>query len=186
MSHRVCPWWLGYVLASPVRRLFQDPIQILTPYVQAGMTVLEPGPGMGFFTLPLARLVGPSGCVVAVDIQPKMLASLKRRLKRAGLLDRADIRLVQPNTMGLSDLAGKVDLAIAIAMVHELPEGNHFFEEVAATLKPSGCVLLAEPAGHVEPPMFEAELQAAKKAGLETIDRPEIRRSIAAVLRKLG
>ena len=66
MSHTVCPWWLGYVLASPLRRLFLDPVKLLSPYVQAGMTVLEPGPGMGFFTLELARLVGPAGRVVAV------------------------------------------------------------------------------------------------------------------------
>jgi ubiquinone/menaquinone biosynthesis C-methylase UbiE len=47
------------------------------------MTVLEPGPGMGAFTLELARLVGSSGRVVAVDVQSKMLDGLKRRAKRA-------------------------------------------------------------------------------------------------------
>ena len=150
------------------------------------MTVLEPGPGMGFFTLPLARMVGPSGRVVAVDIQPKMLASLKRRLTRAGLQERADVRVCPADTMGLADLAGKVDLSVAIAMVHELPEGNHFFEEVAAALKPGGCVLLVEPAGHVKPPAFDAELETAARAGLETIDRPTVQRSHAAVLRKRG
>ena len=150
------------------------------------MTVLEPGPGMGFFTLPLARMVGPAGRVVAVDVQPKMLTSLNRRLARAGLQERADVRVCPADTMGLSDLAGRVDLVVAIAMVHELPDGNRFFEEVAAALKPGGLVLLAEPAGHVKPPAFDAELQTAARAGLETIDRPEIRRSIAAVLRKRG
>jgi SAM-dependent methyltransferase len=174
------------VLASPVRRLFQDPVQILTPYVRAGMTVLEPGPGMGFFTLPLARLVGPSGRVVAVDIQPKMIASLKRRLTRAGLLERADLRLVPADSMGLADLAGQVDFALAFAMVHELPAGNRLFAELAEALKPGGCLLLAEPAGHVKAPMFDAELQAAAQAGLEPIARPSIRRSHAALLRKLG
>ena len=50
MVHRVCPWWLGYFLASPIRQwLGQDPIKILSPYVREGMIVLEPGPGMGFF-----------------------------------------------------------------------------------------------------------------------------------------
>ncbi|HXN47666.1 MAG TPA: methyltransferase domain-containing protein, partial [Bryobacteraceae bacterium] len=73
MPHRVCPWWLGYLLASPIRRLAQNPSGTVAPYVREGMTVLEPGPGMGFFTLDLARLVGSSGRVVAVDIQPKML-----------------------------------------------------------------------------------------------------------------
>jgi ubiquinone/menaquinone biosynthesis C-methylase UbiE len=71
MKHGVCPWWLGYWLISPVRRLGQNPHDILLPYVREGMTVLEPGPGMGFFTIELARLVGASGKVVAVDVQPR-------------------------------------------------------------------------------------------------------------------
>ena len=186
MSHTVCPWWLGYVLASPLRRLFLDPVQFLSPYVRAGMTVLEPGPGMGFFTLELARLVGPAGRVVAVDIQPKMLASLKCRLRRAGLLERVDARLVPADSMRLTDLAGQVDFVLACYMVHELPAGNHFFAEVAAALKPDGCLLLAEPAGHVKAPLFETELQAAAQAGLEPSGRPAMRRSHAALLRQRG
>ena len=59
MAPRVCPWWIGWLLASPVRKLMQDPARILAPWVRDGMTVLEPGPGMGFFTLELARRVGP-------------------------------------------------------------------------------------------------------------------------------
>jgi hypothetical protein len=55
MSARVCPWWLGWLLASPIRKLRHDPARILAPHVREGMTVLEPGPGMGFFTLELAR-----------------------------------------------------------------------------------------------------------------------------------
>jgi len=44
MAHRVCPWWIGYLLANPLRRwLGQDPAKILSPYVREGMTVLEPG-----------------------------------------------------------------------------------------------------------------------------------------------
>ena len=49
---------------------------ILSPLVSEGMTVLEPGPGMGFFTLELARLVGPHGRVVSVEMQAKMLEAL--------------------------------------------------------------------------------------------------------------
>ena len=121
MAHRVCPWWIGYLLASPLRRLGQDPARILSPYVRQGMTVLEPGPGMGFFTLELARLVGATGRVVAVDIQPRMLARLKRRAAKAGLLPRLDIRLAQPDSMGLTDMKSAVDFVLAFAMVHEMP-----------------------------------------------------------------
>jgi hypothetical protein len=48
MAHSVCPWWLGYFLAGPLRRLWQDPEGILRPFVSEGMTVVEPGCGMGF------------------------------------------------------------------------------------------------------------------------------------------
>ena len=87
MAHRVCPWWIGYLLVSPIRKwLGQDPVEILSPYVREGMTVLEPGPGMGFFTIPLARLVGSSGRVIAVDMQPRMIQGLMRRAAKAKLL----------------------------------------------------------------------------------------------------
>ena len=184
MAYRVCPWWLGYLLASPVRRLLQDPRKVLGPYVREGMTVLEPGPGMGFFTLELARLVGPTGRVLAVDIQPRMLASLKRRAARAGLLNRIDIRLVSPDTLGLADLAGSIDFTPALAVVHELPSAERFFREVARASKPGARLLLAEPAGHIKQGHFESELQAAIRAGFVLEGRPSIRRSHAALLTK--
>jgi tRNA A58 N-methylase Trm61 len=140
MGHRVCPWWLGYVLASPLRRLLQDPVAIIKPYVREGMTVVEPGPGMGFFTLEMARRVGASGRVIAVDIQPRMIAGLKRRLGKAGLLDRADARLASSDSLGLQDLRGKVDFALAMAVVHEMPSANRFFAEVAQAMKPGATL----------------------------------------------
>ena len=66
MANRVCPHWVGYLLINPLRNLFENPNKILGPFVQEGMTVLEPGCGMGYFTLPLARMVGPKGRIVAV------------------------------------------------------------------------------------------------------------------------
>lgn len=182
MAHRVCPWWIGYVLASPLRRLMADPRKLLAPYVQEGMTVLEPGPGMGFFTIELARLVGPSGRVIAVDIQPKMLSRLKQRASRAGVLERIDVRLAAPDSIGLSDLAGAVDFTFAFAVVHEMPDAGQFFVEVAAASKPGSRLFFAEPAGHVSTKEFDAELEAAAKAGFVLVDRPTVRRSYAACL----
>ena len=75
MSSRVCPFWLGYWLACPARRLIHDPRRMLGPLVKEGMAVLDVGPARGFFTLPLARMVGPSGKVVCVDVQERMLAA---------------------------------------------------------------------------------------------------------------
>src|SRR5262249_29952561 len=78
-QHKLCPWWVGYLITSPFRKLWQNRALILESHIRAGMTVLEPGPGMGFFTLEIAKLVGSSGRVVAVDVQPQMIEGLKRR-----------------------------------------------------------------------------------------------------------
>lgn len=186
MAHRVCPWWIGYLLASPVRKWLSDkPESLLAPYLRPGMTVLEPGPGMGFFTLPMARIVGASGRIIAVDIQSKMLAGLNRRARKAGLLDRIETRLVRPDSMGLDDLRGAADFALVFAVVHEMPSPVAFFSQAAATLKPGGLLLFAEPAGHVTPEAFNQELKAAQTAGLAELSRPQIRRSLSAVLKKV-
>jgi ubiquinone/menaquinone biosynthesis C-methylase UbiE len=129
MGKNVCPWWLGYFLASPVRRLLRgDPL--LQNYVRPGMTVLEPGPGMGYFTAPLARLVGGEGRIIAVDVQPQMIAGLRRRLAKAGLAERVEARLAPKESMALEDLAGRVDFTLAYAVVHEFPSAERFFAEV--------------------------------------------------------
>jgi SAM-dependent methyltransferase len=184
MGKRICPWWLGYVLASPVRRLFHDPAAIVQRYIRQGMTVLEPGPGMGFFTLELARRVGPTGHVVAVDVQPRMIAGLKRRLARARLLERVDARVATADSLGLSDLRGKIDFALAMAVVHETPGPGWFFGQVAETMKPGGMVLLAEPSGHVKDADFQAEIDAAAGAGLVVTEHPAVRHSQTALLKK--
>jgi len=185
MAHSVCPWWIGYLLASPVRKwIGQDPEKILAPYVREGMTVLEPGPGMGFFTIALARLVGASGRVIAVDLQPKMIAGLKRRAAKAGLIDRIDARVTSAETMGIGDLDGKVDFTLAFAMVHEFPDAAHFFGEVARASKQNARLLLAEPKGHVDEQKFAAELAAAASFGFEVGERPAIHRSVSALLVK--
>lgn len=184
MTHRVCPWWLGYWLISPLRKYGQNPHDILAPYVREGMTVLEPGPGMGFFTLELARLVGASGRVIAVDVQPKMINGLKRRATKAALLGRVDARVAPADSMGIADAQGLVDFTLAFAVVHEFPDAGRFFAEVAAASKSGATVLLAEPSGHVKAAAFDAELQSAAAAGLSLVGRPSIRRSHAALLTK--
>jgi ubiquinone/menaquinone biosynthesis C-methylase UbiE len=182
MAHRVCPWWVGYLLASPLRRLVQDPHAILRPFVKPGMTVVEPGPGMGFFTLELARLVGPQGRVIAPDLQQKMLDGLKRRLARAGLSERVEPRLANEGSLKIDDLSGRVDFVFAFAMVHELPDQTRFFGELGQALKPDGTLLLVEPKGHVSADAFQATLAVAAGSGFVAKPGPQIRRSLAAVL----
>lgn len=188
MAQRVCPWWLGYFLASPIRRWIEirDPDAFLSTYVKPGMRVLEPGPGMGFFTIPLARLVGPTGRVFAIDIQPKMLEALRGRVRRAGVQDRVETRLAGASSLGVEELRGTVDFALLYAMVHEVPEPEALFREVAGALKVGGKLLFAEPAGHVDAPHFAEEVEFARRVGFEEVSRPEVAKNRAVLLFKRG
>jgi ubiquinone/menaquinone biosynthesis C-methylase UbiE len=183
-SGHVCPWWLGPLLASPLRRLFESPEKILAPHVSPGMTVLEPGCGMGFFSLPLARLVGPAGKVLCVDLQPRMIEGLRRRGRRAGLLDRIETSVCTNEDLGVSGWSGRVDLAVAIHTVHETGDPGRFLDQIAAALRPGGALFLLEPRGHVSQASFAATLAAAQRAGLLEEERPAVRRNLAALLVK--
>jgi ubiquinone/menaquinone biosynthesis C-methylase UbiE len=184
MAHDICPWWHGYFLASPIRRLRHNPRAILKGSVTRGMTVLEPGPGMGFFTMELARLVGPTGKVVAVDVQDQMLKRLDKKLQRAGTKKQADLRLAGAKDLGVGDLKGKVDFALAFAMVHEVPDAGALFRDIHASLKAGGKLLLSEPAGHVSANAFGASVTLALKAGFVPVAEPSIRSMRSVMLQK--
>jgi ubiquinone/menaquinone biosynthesis C-methylase UbiE len=184
MPERICPWWLGYLLASPIRRLFENPEKIVEPYIKLGMTVLEVGPGMGFFTLPMARLVGEKGKIVCVDIQDKMLKGLNRRAKRAGLAERIITRLASADSLNISDFAGRVDSVILIAVVHEVPDQKKLFEDIHKSMKKDALILISEPKGHVTPESFAQMLDITKSLGFGEASRPVIKGSISVVLKK--
>lgn len=185
MANMVCPWWLGYLLVSPVRRIWQDPKTILRPFVTDGMLVLEPGAGMGFFTLEIARLVGARGRVVVVDVQKKMLAALERRARGAGLAGRIEARLVDGANLGVDDLTGTVDFILAFAMIHELPDAARFLAAAHRALRPGCKLLVAEPRGHVKEGDFRRLMETAKRAGLLITEGPAIARSWTAVLARI-
>jgi SAM-dependent methyltransferase len=97
----VCPWWLCYSFDNPLRRFIHDPERLLAPYVKPGMTVVDVGCGMGYFTIPLARIAGPGGKVIAVDLQQRMLDALVRRAEKAAVADRIDPHRCQKESLGV-------------------------------------------------------------------------------------
>jgi ubiquinone/menaquinone biosynthesis C-methylase UbiE len=184
MDERVCPWWLGYFLASPIRRLMQDPEKILSPHIKPSMWVLEIGPGMGFFSLPLAKLVGEKGQIVCVDLQSQMIEGLLKRATKAGLSDRITARTCTSSSLQIGDLSGKFDFALAFAVIHEVPDTRNLFSEIYAALKKGGSLLISEPTGHVTPEGFLKTVVVAQSIGFRKTDAPKIRQSIASVFVK--
>ena len=184
MSEHVCPVWIGYLLASPIRKLFHNPQKILGPIVQPGMTVLDVGSAMGFFSIPAAEMVGSEGRVICADCQPRMLEKLTQRARTAGVESQIETHACSTSSLGLEELEGQVDVARAVAMVHEAPDPERLLTEIFNTLKPGGLLLVAEPKGHVTDAQIKETLQITESLGLQIIERPSVRRTFSFVMQR--
>jgi ubiquinone/menaquinone biosynthesis C-methylase UbiE len=177
----VCPWWMAYSFDNPLRRLFHKPQRILAPYVQQGMTVMDVGCGMGYFSIAMAKMVGDNGRVIAVDLQPKMLAVTKKRSKPAGVADRITTHLCQPDELRVNEA---FDFILTFWMIHEVPNKKGFFNQLNSSLAPNGKLLIAEPKMHVTAARFQEILDTAQNVGLVLCGQPSIRFSRSAVFEK--
>jgi 2-polyprenyl-3-methyl-5-hydroxy-6-metoxy-1,4-benzoquinol methylase len=174
----VCPWWCCFTFDNFLRKIFHSSEEILRPYVTEGKTVLDIGPGMGYFSIPLARMVGEKGNVIAADIQPEMLKALQKRAKKAGVEKQIIPHLCKADSLGL-DM--QFDFILAFWMVHEVPNHLAFFEEIKLLLKPSGKFLLSEPILHVSRAMYENTVKTAESVGLVLKEKPKISLSRSAL-----
>ena len=184
-EHHVCPPWIGRLLASPLRRLVENPTTILGPYVGRGETVVDVGCAMGFHALDLARMVGPEGRVLCLDIQQEMLDGLMKRARRKGLDGVLEPRLCSQDGLGLDDVAGEVSLITLFNVVHETTYPERFLSECTAALQPGGTLFIAEPRGHVSDGEFASMVRSVRDLGLVEAPAPPVWRSITAVFAKL-
>jgi SAM-dependent methyltransferase len=180
-NDRVCPWWMCYTFDNPLRRLIQDPERLLEPYVKPGMTAVDIGCGMGYFTMGAAKLAGPGGKVIAVDLQEQMLAALNRRALNAGLSDRIILRHCRPDRLGVEEIA---DFVLAFWMVHEVKDKPRFFGEIFSILKSDGRLLLVEPKLHVTRNGFGRTVEVCRTAGFRLLGEPAVALSRTVLMGK--
>ena len=177
----VCPWWaVPFTIDPPFRRLLHDPQKIVGPYVKPGMTVIDVGCGVGWFSIPMAKMVGDGGRVIAVDLQRQMLDMLRRRAEKAGAAERVETHQCERNRLGL-DAHTNADFALVFAMLHEVPDKQRLLSEVHNSLNPGGKLLLSEPPLHVSAKKFAKEAAVAEEAGFRMIGRPKLRWCQAAL-----
>jgi ubiquinone/menaquinone biosynthesis C-methylase UbiE len=181
-GHHTCPFWVGYLLLSPLRKLGENPDTILSPFVAQGMTVADIGCAMGFFSLPLARMVGEKGRVICVDINKKMLRSLEKRARRNRLDRIIETRECTQEDLGLDDLEKTIDLVSAVNVVHEARYPQRFFLQIRKALRPEGKLLLMEPKGHVSDRAFKRTRQLALDFGFSEIESKRLIRSRISIL----
>jgi ubiquinone/menaquinone biosynthesis C-methylase UbiE len=146
------------------------------------MTVLEPGCGMGYFSLPLARIVGAEGRVVCVDLQRRMIDGLRRRARNARVLDRIETAVCGSDDLGIGEWAGRIDLALVIHVLHEVPDTDRFLRQIHAALRPGGSLVIIEPKGHVTPEQFEEALTLAEAVGFSRDLQAPATKALQAVL----
>jgi ubiquinone/menaquinone biosynthesis C-methylase UbiE len=137
MSHRGAPW---------LDRAERDREEHTTRAVELlgvtpGMVVADFGAGSGYYTERLAKKVGPTGRVLAVDIQPEMLELLGARMTRLGLTNVELIRNT-PDDTGLP--AGAVDLVLMVDVYHELSQPQLVLRRMKAALSPTGRIAILE------------------------------------------
>ena len=109
--------------------------------LRTGMTICDMGCGNGFYAIPIAKLLGPKGRVLAVDIQPEMLFLLRERME----LESVDN--ITPILGSVDDPylpAGTVDLAILVDVYHEFGFPEEMLAALRKSLKPDGRIVLVE------------------------------------------
>ena len=173
-----CPWWFGYTFDNPLRRLVHKPEEILGDFVGPGQTAVDIGCGLGYFSIALAKIVGPSGKVIALDIQSQMIQRAKRRAENHGVADRIDFRLCKTNHLGVE---APVDFVLAFWVVHEVTDPKNLLIEVRSFLGSRGHLLIAEPKGHVSVGRFDETVELARNVGFQTSKGPMVRFSRSVV-----
>lgn len=182
-NNHVCPWWLGYTFILPIRKYQHNPQKILGSHVVEGMTVMDYGCAMGYFSIHLAKMTGSAGEVYCVDIQEKMIEKLQKRALKYGVSSIITPLLVGKN-YHVAELNGKLDFALLFAVVHEVPDKAELFRDMFSMLKESGKILFFEPKGHVKQADFDNSLRLAKDAGFVVLPEKPVNKGLSAILIK--
>jgi len=167
------------LLEGPDRAEWQKPEQIMDALAIAdGAAVADIGAGAGWFTIRLARRVGPNGIVYAQDVQRQMLDAIRRRVSREGL-NNVQTRLGVGSNPNLP--ARTLDAVLVVDVYPEVEDRIAFLRNLAASLKPGGRIGVVNytpgnggpgPAPSEGVRVAEATVEAdARQAGLRVLSR---------------
>jgi precorrin-6B methylase 2 len=137
---------MGYQGIAWLERPERESEEHLTQLVDSlklspGMVVADIGAGSGVISLKLAKQIGPTGSVLAVDIQEEMLSVLSKRLKQ---LKVTNVKPVHGTVKSPNLKAGSVDLALMVDVYHEFNFPYEMLREISKALKPGGRVVFVE------------------------------------------
>jgi ubiquinone/menaquinone biosynthesis C-methylase UbiE len=165
------------VFEGPDRDAWQQPDRIMDALlIGEGSIVADLGAGGGWFTVRLARRVGPNGRVYAEDIQPQMVEAIKRRVQREGL---RNVETVLGTPVDPKLPPHSVDAVLIVETFHEVEKPVELLKNVASALRPNGRIGIVnskKDGGGPGPPMEdridpEQVIADAHAAGLELKSR---------------
>ncbi len=131
-----------HVLKDEERRRWLPPEPILAAArIASGETVIDVGAGTGFWTAPLAELVGPSGRIVATDVEPVMVDELRALIQHQGT---RHVEIIQSAELSIPLPDGIADAAVLGFVLHEPSDPPAFLHEITRLLKPAGRVLVVD------------------------------------------
>jgi predicted methyltransferase len=126
------------LLEAPDRDRWQRPDRIMDALgIADASAVADVGAGSGWFTIRLARRVGPQGVVYAQDVQPEMLNAISRRVQREGL---ANVRPILGRGSDPRLPQGTLDAVLLVDAYHEIDERVTLLRNIAGALKPQGRI----------------------------------------------
>jgi len=180
---RPCPYALAWMVDNPLRRRYT---RLVLDWIgiQPCERVLELGPGPGAFTIEAARRTEPGGTLVAVDIQPKMIVAVERKVSQAGLTN------VETHVASAYDLpldTESIDRAFLVTVLPEIPDRQRALAEIYRVLrspepacpehsrraegKPGGILSITEEFLDPDYPLARTTTRWAKDAGFELEER---------------
>jgi len=162
-----CPASLSWLVNNPIRQRYMRPV-LDRVGIQPGEHVLELGPGPGAFSLDAAQRAGPEGRLIAVDIQPEMLAQVEERAQEAGLTN-VETHVASAYDLPLDD--GSVDRAFLVTVLPEIPDQARALAELYRTIRPGGVISITEEFLDPDYPFISETVQRVEAVGFELAQR---------------
>lgn len=162
------PAFATRLIDNPFRRKIQNPKKIAERmHLEPGMQVLEVGPGKGSYTKAVAKKILPEGKVYSIDIQEKVIETLKKRLKKEAI-DNIIPKVDDAYNLSFDDES--IDRIFSIACLPEIPDPVRVLKEFKRVLKPDGIITLSELLMDPDYPRRKTEKKWAAEAGLKFIE----------------
>lgn len=160
------PAFMGPLLDSNFRKKLQPPEKLIKRSgIKEGMRILEIGCGSGAFTTFAARASGIKGEVYALDIQPKMLVQLKKKLSRPENRDIKNIKLIEADVHKLPFENNSFDVVYTVTVLQELPDRIRALKEIKRVLKPGGILAVTEFLPDPDYPLKSTTIKLGEEAG---------------------